>query len=85
MNADEYIKRVSEMENIAMSFSGVSRAFALSAGREVRVFVDATTISDLEAQKLAREIAVSIEENLTYPGEIKVNLIRETRVIEYAR
>ncbi len=85
MNADEYIKRVSEMENIAMSFSGVSRAFALSAGREVRVFVDATSISDLEAQKLAREIAVSIEENLTYPGEIKVNLIRETRVIEYAR
>ena len=85
MNADEYIKRVSEMENIALSFSGVSRAFALSAGREVRVFVDATTISDIEAQSLARDIAVSIEENLTYPGEIKVNLIRETRVIEYAR
>jgi ribonucrease Y len=85
MNADEYISRVSEMENIAMSFPGVSRAFALSAGREVRVFVDALTISDIEAAHLARNIAVQIEENLTYPGEIKVNLIRETRVIEYAR
>lgn len=85
MNAEEYIKRIQEMENIAMSFTGVSKAFALSAGREVRVFVDADTISDLEAQKLAQEIAGSIEANLSYPGEVKVNLIREKRIIEYAR
>lgn len=85
MNADEYVKRIQEMENIAMSFSGVSKAFALSAGREVRVFVDAETVSDLEAEKLAQEIAGSIEANLSYPGEVKVNLIREKRIIEYAR
>jgi ribonucrease Y len=85
MNAEEYIKRISEMENIAMSFSGVSKAYALSAGREVRVFVDADTVSDLEAEKLAQEIAGSIEANLSYPGEVKVNLIRERRIIEYAR
>lgn len=85
MNAEEYIKRIQEMENIAMSFSGVSKAFALSAGREVRVFVDAETISDIQAEKLAQEIAGSIEANLSYPGEVKVNLIRERRIIEYAR
>ena len=85
MNAEEYIKRIQEMENIAMSFSGVSKAFALSAGREVRVFVDADTISDLDAHKVAQEIAGSIEANLSYPGEVKVNLIREKRIVEYAR
>ena len=85
MNAEEYVKRIAEMENIAMSFSGVSKAYALSAGREVRVFVDALTISDLEAEKLAQDIAGAIEDNLSYPGEVKVNLIRERRIIEYAR
>ncbi len=85
MNAEEYIKRIQEMENIAMSFPGVSKAFALSAGREVRIFVDAETVSDLEAEKLAQEIAGSMEANLNYPGEIKVNVIRERRIIEYAR
>lgn len=84
-NADEYIKRIQEIENIAMSFSGVSKAYALSAGREVRVFVDCDTISDLAAEKMAREIAESFEANLNYPGEIKVNLIREKRIVEYAR
>ncbi|NDK19394.1 ribonuclease Y [Candidatus Gracilibacteria bacterium] len=85
MNAEEYIKRIQEMENVAMSFSGVSKAYALSAGREVRVFVDAATVSDYEAEQLAQQIAGSIEANLSYPGEVKVNLIREKRVIEYAR
>lgn len=85
MNAEEYVKRIQEMENLAMSFSGVSKAYALSAGREVRVFVDASTVSDLEAEKLAGEIAGTIEANLSYPGEVKVNLIREKRVVEYAR
>lgn len=85
MNAEEYIKRIQEMENVAMSFPWVSKAYALSAGREVRVFVDADTVSDYEAEQLAQQIAGTIEANLSYPGEVKVNLIREKRVIEYAR
>ncbi|MDP2103471.1 MAG: ribonuclease Y [Candidatus Gracilibacteria bacterium] len=85
MNAEDYIKRIKEMENIATSFPGVAKAYALSAGREVRVFVDADTVSDYDAEKLAQEIAGSIEANLSYPGEVKVNLIREKRIIEYAR
>lgn len=85
MNAEEYVKRIQEMENVAMSFPGVSKAYALSAGREVRVFVDAVTVSDYEAEQLAQQIAGTIEANLSYPGEVKVNLIREKRVIEYAR
>ena len=85
MSAELYIKRIQEMENLAMSFPGVSKAYALSAGREVRVFVDADTVSDLEAENLAREIATNIETNLSYPGEVKVNLIREKRVVEFAR
>lgn len=85
MSAELYIKRIQEMENLAMSFPGVSKAYALSAGREVRVFVDADTVTDLEAENLAREIATNIETNLSYPGEVKVNLIREKRVIEFAR
>lgn len=85
MNADEYIKRVQEMENISMSFPGVNKAYALSAGREVRVFVDAALVSDLDAEKLAQQIATEIEEKLSYPGEVKVNLLREKRVVEYAR
>lgn len=85
MNVEDYVKRIQEMENIAMSFPGVNKAYALSAGREVRVFVDADTISDLDAEKRAREIAVQIEANCNYPGEVKINLIREKRVIEYAK
>jgi ribonuclease Y len=85
MNVEQYLKRIQEMENIAMSFSGVSKAYALSAGREVRIFVDALTISDYDAEKLAQEIALSIEANSNYPGEVKITLIREKRVIEYAR
>ena len=84
-NADQYVKRIQEIENLAMSFSGVNKAYALSAGREIRVFVDADTVSDLHAEKLAQELAANIEANLNYPGEIKVNLIREKRFIEYAR
>lgn len=85
MNIEDYIKRIAEMEAIAMSLPGISKAFALSAGREVRVFVDADTVSDLEAENRAREIALQIEENCSYPGEVKINLIREKRVIEYAK
>lgn len=85
MNIEDYIKRVQEMESIAMSISGITKAFALSAGREVRVFVDANTVSDIDAENKAREIAEQIEANCSYPGEVKINLIREKRVIEYAK
>ena len=85
MNSDDYLKRVQEMEGIAMSYSGVEKAFALQAGREIRIFVDADEISDIDSLALARNIASEIEEKLSYPGEVKVNLIREKRVIEYAR
>ncbi len=85
MNVEDYVKRIQEMENIAMSFSWVSKAYALSAGREVRVFVDADTVSDLASEKLAQEIAAQIEANCSYPGEVKINLMREKRVIEYAK
>ncbi len=85
MNVEDYVKRIQEMENIAMSFPGVSKAYALSAGREVRVFVDADTVSDLDAEKRAQEIAAQIEANCNYPGEIKINLFREKRVVEYAK
>jgi ribonuclease Y len=85
MNVEDYVKRIQEMENIAMSFSGVSKAYALSAGREVRVFVDADTVSDLDAEKRAADIATQIEANCNYPGGVKVMIIREKRIIEYAK
>lgn len=85
MNVEDYVKRIQEMENIAMSYPGVAKAYALSAGREVRVFVDADTVSDLEAEKRAWEIAAQIEANCNYPGEIKVIIFREKRIVQYAK
>ena len=82
---EQYMKRIQEMEALVQSFSGVEKAYALSAGREVRVFVDAETTSDIDAHKLASSIAQNIQDNLQYPGEVKVSLIRELRVIEYAK
>lgn len=82
---EDYLKRVQEMEALVQSFSWVNKAYALSAWREIRVFVDAMTVSDLEAQEMAKEIAENIQEKLSYPGEVKVNLIRESRVIEFAK
>ncbi len=84
-NLENYIKRLEELEKIATSFQGVDKAYAISAGREIRVFVNPEKIDDLAAYRLAKEIAQEIEKELKYPGEIKVNVIRETRVIEYAR
>ena len=84
-NLENYIKRLEELEKIATSFQGVDKAYAIQAGREIRVFVNPEKIDDLGAYKLAKEIAQEIEKELKYPGEIKVNVIRETRVIEYAR
>ncbi len=82
---EEYLKRVWEMESLVQSFSWVNKAYALSAGREVRVFVNADTVSDIEAWEMARSIAEKIQDKLSYPWEVKVNLIRELRVIEYAK
>jgi ribonuclease Y len=82
---ENYIKRLEELENIATSFGGVEKSYAIQAGREVRVFVMPKEIDDLAATKLAKNIADKIESELKYPGEIKVNVIRETRAIEYAR
>ncbi len=84
-NIELYIKRIQEMESLVQSFSGVSKAFAISAGREIRVYVDSATTTDLEAEEMASNIAWEIEAKLQYPGEVKVNLIREMRVIEYAK
>jgi ribonuclease Y len=84
-NIENYIKRLQELEALANAFPGVEKSYALQAGREVRVFVTPEQISDLEAKNLARDIATKIETDLKYPGEIKVNVIRELRVVEYAR
>lgn len=83
--AEMYLKRLQELENLAGSFDGVEKAYVLQAGREVRIFVRPEDITDLESKDLARNIALSIERDLRYPGQIKVTIIRETRVIEYAR
>lgn len=82
---DLYIKRLEALENVATSFPGVQRAFAIQAGREVRVMVQPDTIDDLESIHLARDVAKKIEHNLQYPGQIKVTVIRETRAVDYAR
>ncbi len=82
---ENYLKRLEELESIATSFKGIDKAYALQAGREVRVFVNPNDVTDLEAKNLARDIALRIENELKYPGEIKVLIIRESRVIEFAR
>lgn len=84
-SVENYIKRLSELEGIANSFSGVEKSYAIQAGREIRVFVTPTVIDDLAAKFVARDIANRIQQELKYPGDIKVTVIRETRVIEYAR
>lgn len=82
---ESYLKRLEELERICMSFEGVEKSYAIQAGREVRVLVENTKVSDEAARQLAKEIARKIERELTYPGQIKVTVIRETRVIEYAK
>jgi ribonuclease Y len=82
---ERYLERLEELERVAMSFAGVEKAYAISAGREIRVFVNPGKISDLDSHALARKIALRIQEELKYPGEIKVNVIRENRVVEFAR
>lgn len=82
---ERYLQRLEELEKIANSFQGIEKSYAIQAGREVRVFVTPEEIDDLKAHNLAQDIAKKIESELKYPGEIKVNVIREMRVIEYAR
>lgn len=82
---EQYIQRLEELEKIATDFEGVEKAFAIQAGREIRVFVTPDAIDDLGARNLAKDVAKKIEQELKYPGEIKVNVIREMRVTEYAR
>jgi len=82
---ENYLQRLEELEKIALTFEGIEKVYAIQAGREVRVFVSPETIDDLKAHNLARDIAKKIENELKYPGEIKVNVIREMRVTEYAR
>lgn len=82
---EKYVKRLEELEALACGFPGVEQAYAVQAGREIRVVVDSRQVSDREAARMCRDIAKAIEETLTYPGEIKVNVLRETRIVEMAR
>ncbi|MFA5838913.1 MAG: ribonuclease Y [Candidatus Paceibacterota bacterium] len=84
-SVENYLKRLQELEALTKTFEGVEKSYALSAGREIRIFVTPEKVSDLEAKEMARDIAKKIEQELTYPGEIRVTIIRENRVIEYAR
>ena len=82
---EQFIQRMEELEKTAAAFDGVEKVYAIQAGREVRVFIQPEKINDMEAYRLAKDIALKIEGELQYPGEIKVTVIRETRVVEYAR
>ena len=84
-SVENYIKRLEDLEGIATSFDGVEKAYAIQAGREIRVFVTPEKIGDLAAKEMARAIADRVEQELKYPGEIKVHVIREMRAVEYAR
>ena len=84
-NIENYLKRLGDLEALANSFPGIEKSYALQAGREIRIFVKPEEIGDVEAKNLARDIALKIEKDLKYPGEIKVIVIRETRVMEFAR
>ena len=84
-SVENYLKRLGDLEGIATSFPGVEKCYALQAGREIRIFVTPEKVSDLEAKELARNIALRVEQELKYPGEIKVHVIREMKAIEYAR
>lgn len=85
ISAENFAERMKDLENVANSFDGIEKSYAISAGREVRVFVRPQQIDDLSAIKLARDIATKIESSMQYPGTIKVNVIRETRAIEFAK
>jgi ribonuclease Y len=85
ISAENFMERMKDLENIATGFNGIEKAYAISAGREVRVFVRPKDVDDLTAIKLARDIANKVESTMQYPGTIKVNVIRETRAVEFAK
>jgi ribonuclease Y len=85
ISAENFAERMRELENVATTFDGIDKAYAISAGREIRVIVEPKHIDDLSAIKLARDIATKIESTMQYPGTIKVNVIRETRAVEFAK
>ena len=85
VSAENFTERMRDLENVATSFKGIDKAYAISAGREIRVIVSPETVDDLSAIKIARDIANKIESTMQYPGTIKVNVIRETRAIEFAK
>lgn len=85
VSSENFAERMRELENVATSFPGIDKAYAISAGREIRIIVSPENVDDLNAIKLARDIATKIESTMQYPGTIKVNVIRETRAIEYAK
>jgi len=82
---DQHLKRLEALESLASSFPGVEKTFAIQAGREVRILVKPGEIDDLASARLAKDIVKKIEENLEYPGQIKVTVIRETRAVDYAK
>ena len=82
---DNYVKRLENLEAIAEKFNGVQKAYAIQAGRELRILVNNEKIPDQEVKELARKIAKQIESDLRYPGRIKITMIRETRIVDYAR
>ena len=85
ISAENFVERMRDLENVATGFKGVEKAYAISAGREVRVFVKPEQMDDLQSIRLARDVATKIESTMQYPGTIKVNVIRETRAIEFAK
>jgi ribonuclease Y len=82
---ETYIKRLERLEEICTAFSGVEKVYAMQAGREVRVLVQPDAVDDLSAQVIAHDIAKQVEEELQYPGQIRITVVRETRATEYAR
>ena len=82
---EKYIERLGDLEAIALTFTGIQKVYALQAGREIRIFVSPTLVSDLEAREMARSIALRVEEELRFPGEIKIIVVRESQAIEFAR
>ena len=82
---ESYVKRLEGLEKIAMSFNGVNKSYAIQAGREIRIMVEGKTINDDQAFIVCKDIAKKIEKELSYPGQIRVTVIRETRAVEYAK
>ena len=82
---EAYIKRLNDLENLAQSYPGVQKTYAIQAGRELRVIVGADKINDAEAEQLSTDIATKIQNEMTYPGQVKITVIRETRAVSYAK